>query len=249
MITTSNFTFVAQLFVPFNLVKKKKSSHLLIPKWLSGGWEEHWPLGVGWWRHCSGEIGLMTSPGEMGEGEDQWPQLWRHQSRDRSDEADSSACYLFLVVCNFRPFSLQQIDRKFIVMLLQSHGFLEYIEAILLDERPSLNNNFIFSFIYIFLPKVGRKTVEQLKVVGSNPARLLRLLSCPTFCFKSRNVLRQAIKIFYSWCESWEKWFLSCAANQAQKQIGNIYFLLWVGRVFIIQASETPVTRARTEFY
>jgi hypothetical protein len=57
--------------------------------------------------------------------------------------------------------SFQQIDRKFILMLLQSHGFLEYIEAILLDERPSLNNTIIINFLFIFLPKVSRASCCQ----------------------------------------------------------------------------------------
>jgi hypothetical protein len=48
----------------------------------------------------------------------------------------------------------QQIDRKFILMLIQSHGFLEYIEAILLDERSSLNNSIIMNFLLKFLPQV-----------------------------------------------------------------------------------------------
>jgi len=39
-------------------------------------------------------------------------------------------------------------------MLIQSHGFLEYIEAILLDERSSLNNSIIMNFLLKFLPQV-----------------------------------------------------------------------------------------------
>ena len=39
-------------------------------------------------------------------------------------------------------------------MLEQSHGFLEYIGMILVEERNSLNNQFIFDFIQTFFPKV-----------------------------------------------------------------------------------------------
>merc|ERR1719384_1263040 len=49
----------------------------------------------------------------------------------------------------------QQIDRKFIQMLIQSHGFLEYVDAVLLDERSSLNNQYIFNFLCTFFPKVS----------------------------------------------------------------------------------------------
>lgn len=41
-------------------------------------------------------------------------------------------------------------------MLLQSHAFIEYVDDVLLDERASLNNFYIFSFLQVFLPKVRR---------------------------------------------------------------------------------------------
>ena len=46
------------------------------------------------------------------------------------------------------------VDRKFIQMLLQSHGFIEYVDVVLLDERASLNNSHIYNFIQNFFPKV-----------------------------------------------------------------------------------------------
>ena len=39
-------------------------------------------------------------------------------------------------------------------MLISSQGFLEYVDAVLLDERTSLNNPHIFNFLYTFFPKV-----------------------------------------------------------------------------------------------
>ena len=52
-------------------------------------------------------------------------------------------------------FNTQQIDRKFIMMLVTSHGFLEYVDAVLLDERSSLNNSHVFNFLLNFFPKVN----------------------------------------------------------------------------------------------
>jgi hypothetical protein len=39
-------------------------------------------------------------------------------------------------------------------MLVTSHGFLEYVDAVLLDERASLNNAHVFNFLLNFFPKV-----------------------------------------------------------------------------------------------
>ena len=52
-------------------------------------------------------------------------------------------------------YNTKQIDRKFIMMLVTSHGFLEYVDAVLLDERSSLNNSHVFNFLLNFFPKVG----------------------------------------------------------------------------------------------
>merc|ERR1712062_322308 len=51
-------------------------------------------------------------------------------------------------------YSTEAVDGKFIMMLVTSHGFLEYVDAVLLDERSSLNNSHVFSFLLNFFPKV-----------------------------------------------------------------------------------------------
>ena len=51
-------------------------------------------------------------------------------------------------------YNTDKIDRKFVLMLLSSHGFIEYIDAVLLDERSSLNNFYIFNFLKTFFPKI-----------------------------------------------------------------------------------------------
>ena len=58
-------------------------------------------------------------------------------------------------------YNTPQIDRKFIQMLIQSHGFLEYVDAVLLDERSSLNNPHIFTFLYTFFPKVANQVLTE----------------------------------------------------------------------------------------
>ncbi|XP_040568738.2 ubiquitin carboxyl-terminal hydrolase 34 [Lepeophtheirus salmonis] len=62
----------------------------------------------------------------------------------------------------------QLIDRKFILMLISSHGFLEYVDAVLLDERSSLNNPHIFNFLLLFFPKVSNQVLtEQVQSIIS----------------------------------------------------------------------------------
>ncbi len=48
----------------------------------------------------------------------------------------------------------KQIDRKYIMLLVQSQGFVEYVDAVLLDERSSLNNSHVFNFLFNFFPQV-----------------------------------------------------------------------------------------------
>ena len=54
-------------------------------------------------------------------------------------------------------FNTKQIDRKVIMMLVTSQGFLEYVDAVLLDERSSLNNSHVFNFLLNFFPKARFK--------------------------------------------------------------------------------------------
>ena len=62
-------------------------------------------------------------------------------------------------------FNTKQIDRKFIMMLVTSHGFLEYCDAVLLDERSSLNNSHVFNFLLNFFPKVHIFHTYLFKIV------------------------------------------------------------------------------------
>ena len=60
------------------------------------------------------------------------------------------------------------------MMLLQSQGFLEYMEAILLDERSSLNNTYILNFLFNFLPKVKSLTFFVLRLVQTRVIRCVK---------------------------------------------------------------------------
>ena len=62
-------------------------------------------------------------------------------------------------------FNTDQIDRKYVLMLLSSHGFIEYIDAVLLDERSSLNNFHIFNFLKTFFPKVSTGLSSYLRTL------------------------------------------------------------------------------------
>lgn len=48
----------------------------------------------------------------------------------------------------------QQLDKKFISVLLSNNFFMDYIETVLLDERTSLNVPVIYKFLCTFFPKV-----------------------------------------------------------------------------------------------
>lgn len=49
----------------------------------------------------------------------------------------------------------QNVDRKYITMLTNSNYFVDYVEAVLLDERPSLNISIIYDFLVTYFPKVS----------------------------------------------------------------------------------------------
>ena len=48
-----------------------------------------------------------------------------------------------------------ELDKSLIKMLCKSSYFMEYVDAVLLDERLSLNNQNIYQFFCNFFPKVS----------------------------------------------------------------------------------------------
>ncbi|XP_039283222.1 ubiquitin carboxyl-terminal hydrolase 34 isoform X3 [Nilaparvata lugens] len=55
----------------------------------------------------------------------------------------------------------QNVDRKYITMLTNSNYFVDYVEAILLDERPSLNIDIIYDFLVTYFPKVAEQVLTD----------------------------------------------------------------------------------------
>ena len=59
-----------------------------------------------------------------------------------------------------------------------SHGFLEYVDAVLLDERSSLNNQYVFQFLCVFFPKVADQVLtDQVKNLIQNLCNNLHTIS------------------------------------------------------------------------
>ena len=48
----------------------------------------------------------------------------------------------------------QNLDRKYLTMLVNTNYFTDYVELILLEERHSLPNPVIFNFLATFMSKV-----------------------------------------------------------------------------------------------
>merc|ERR1719394_2364454 len=65
-----------------------------------------------------------------------------------------------------------------IALLVDSHGFLEYVDAVLLDERLSLNNQYVFQFLLVFFPKVADQVLtDQVKSLIQNLCKNLHTVS------------------------------------------------------------------------
>ncbi|XP_023337043.1 ubiquitin carboxyl-terminal hydrolase 34 [Eurytemora carolleeae] len=59
-------------------------------------------------------------------------------------------------------------------LLVESTAFMEYVDAVLLDERSCLNNQYVFQFLVIFFPKVSAQVLnDQVNHVLSSVRSLL----------------------------------------------------------------------------
>ncbi|KAK5649017.1 hypothetical protein RI129_003909 [Pyrocoelia pectoralis] len=56
---------------------------------------------------------------------------------------------------------VQHMDRKYSAMLTSSNYFVDYIDAILLDERSSLTVDIIYEFLIMFFPKVSAHVLSE----------------------------------------------------------------------------------------
>lgn len=60
--------------------------------------------------------------------------------------------YNSLIIVFF--YLLQPVDSKYISMLTSCNYFVDYIDAVLLDERSALTVDVIYEFLTTFFPKV-----------------------------------------------------------------------------------------------
>lgn len=58
-------------------------------------------------------------------------------------------------------FLFQHVDRKFISMLTSCSYFVDYIDAVLLDERMALTVDVIYEFLTVFFPKVCLQLISN----------------------------------------------------------------------------------------
>ncbi|ESO90145.1 hypothetical protein LOTGIDRAFT_164456 [Lottia gigantea] len=60
----------------------------------------------------------------------------------------------FFAMLWYEIYQSEQVDRNYIKILCSSNAFIDYVDAVLLDERRSLNNQIIYPFFCNFFPKV-----------------------------------------------------------------------------------------------
>ncbi|XP_048258866.1 ubiquitin carboxyl-terminal hydrolase 34-like isoform X4 [Haliotis rufescens] len=54
-----------------------------------------------------------------------------------------------------------EVDRNYIKILCNTSSFIDYVDAVLLDERLSLNNHIIYQFFCSFFPKVHQQVLND----------------------------------------------------------------------------------------
>ncbi|XP_066257421.1 ubiquitin carboxyl-terminal hydrolase puf [Euwallacea similis] len=112
----------------------------------------------------------------------------------------------------------QHIDRKYINMLINCNYFVDYVDAILLDERYALTVDVIYDFLDAFFPKVSAHVLNEqtMRMIDSmvvslnesanspdilnSPKRLAGDLRALTLVYKSpegktSGVLKNALKV------------------------------------------------------
>ena len=54
----------------------------------------------------------------------------------------------------YEIYQSEQVDKDCVTMLCGCSSFIDYVDAVLLDERQSLNNQHIYQFFCTYFPKV-----------------------------------------------------------------------------------------------
>nr|CAD7454071.1 unnamed protein product [Timema tahoe] len=96
----------------------------------------------------------------------------------------------------------QHVDRKYVSMLTNSNYFVDYVEAVLLDERTSLNVPIVFNFLSVFFPKVAShvlndQTCNLIENLVTSLSGIVNLVNIRTTANKLNGDLR-ALALVYS---------------------------------------------------
>ena len=83
-----------------------------------------------------------------------FPKLWLDILKAQVSTADTHNSVLIFTY-------LQHIDRKYISMLTSCNYFVDYIDAVLLDERSALTVDVIYEFLVAFFPKVSAHVLSE----------------------------------------------------------------------------------------
>lgn len=67
----------------------------------------------------------------------------------------------------YEIYHTEHVDRRCVTMLCSSSSFIDYIDAVLVDERKSLNNLHIYQFFCTYFPKACIGLLILLKVTSS----------------------------------------------------------------------------------
>ncbi len=57
----------------------------------------------------------------------------------------------------YEIYQSEQVNKQCIATLCSTSSFIDYVDAVLLDERQSLNNHYIYQFFCNFFPKVKQQ--------------------------------------------------------------------------------------------
>ncbi|XP_068081544.1 ubiquitin carboxyl-terminal hydrolase puf [Anabrus simplex] len=96
----------------------------------------------------------------------------------------------------------QHVDKKYMTMLNNCNYFVDYMEAVLLDERTSLNVGIIYDFLCTYFPKVAshvltEQTCNLIENLTSSLTEISETMDVQSQAYKLNGDLR-ALTIVYS---------------------------------------------------
>ena len=79
----------------------------------------------------------------------------------------------------YEIYQSEDVDRRIIAMLTKSHSLTDYVDAVLEDERSSLNLPHVYQFFVNFFPRVSDYSLMQYSLLHS-----VSVLSLCFLCFE-----------------------------------------------------------------